>query len=426
MGAEAVVAVTAVSQANTESTPPIPWGRRTKRSAPPAGRKRWGRSAPDVLLGGDEQAELVRRVRASSTPQCMALRCRLVLLAAAGWQNRQISRELGLSENTVSKWRRRFATDRLAGLSDRPRSGRPSPFSAAEKARVLQKAVEHPRENGRPITHWSSRELASLVKSAGLVDSIHPSTVGRWLREADLKPYQIRMWLKSPDPEFEERMLDVVDHYRRAPTLARHGIPVFCIDEKTSIQALERLEQPLRPGQSARLGHRYKRHGTTNLLGVLQVASGKVWGRFAPDRTAETFRTFVAEVVASVPDAPQVHVVCDQLNTHYAETVCELVADLCCVELPWSGRKLKSVGAERRRFLMDPNKRIVFHFTPTHASWLDQIELWFSVLTRKVLARGSFRSVQKLQQAIVEFIDYHNRFRARPYRWTYTGAACRR
>jgi len=355
----------------------------------------------------------------------MAFRCRIVLLAAEGWLNRDVAQRVGLSENTVSMWRRRFVHDRLPGLEDRPRSGRPSPYTAEQKALVLQKALERPRDNGRPITHWSEQELASLAVEAGIVQKIHPSTVGRWLNKADIKPHQVRLWLKSPDPDFETRMRDVVDVYRRAPTLAKHGIPVFCVDEKTSIQALERFTRGPLPGKPALLGHRYKRHGTTNLLGVLQVATGKVWGRFASDRTAGTFTAFLRELFASVPNAPQIHVVCDQLNTHYAEAVCSLVAELCEVELPWAGRKLPSLGTERRRFLMDPNKKIVFHFTPTHASWLDQIEIWFSVLARKVLARSSFNSVEQLQRAIVEFIEHHNRFRARPYRWTYTGTPCR-
>lgn len=401
-----------------------PWAS-LPRPAPTSWRPRrsGGRKAPSLTLGGDEREALEELVRAGGTPQRLVRRCLVVLLAAQGQENRQIAPRVGLSENTVSKWRRRFHEDRLAGLHDAPRSGRPSPFRPEQKAWVLQKATQWPRESGLPIQGWSNVELAKLAVAAGITTSIHPSTVGKWLRECDLKPHRHKMWMDSQDPHFEERMRDVVDLYRRAPYLAKHGIPVFCVDEKTSIQALERSLRPPKPGHVARYGHRYKRHGTANLMGAFQVATGKVWGKFVEDRTAATFCSFIQELLASVPDAPQVHIVLDQLNTHYSAELCEKIAQVEGMELPWGTRK--SWGDERRAFLMSQNKRVVFHFTPTNASWLDQIEMWFSVLGRKALNRASFGSVRELQEAIYAFMDHHNRFRARPYRWTYTGTPCR-
>lgn len=390
-----------------------------ERVAPP---RRGGR-AVEIVLREDERLELEAVVRAGSSAQSLVKRARVVLLAAEGKDNREIGRLVGLSEKAVGKWRRRFSRGRPAALRDAPRSGRPSRYTAEQKARVLQKATQAPRDNGLPFSHWSSVDLAKLAKDAGIADSIHPTTVWRWLNSADLQPHRWRYWLQNTDPDFEPRMKDVTGLYVQALELAKQGIPVFCFDEKTGIQALSREtpDIPMKPGQPHRRDHRYKRHGTTTLLGVFQVATGKVWGRFSR-RTAKATAQVIREVGESVRGAPKVHFVMDQLSTHWHHEVCQVVAALSGVEYD---RKKHRRGAQRKAFLADPSKRVVIHFTPKRASWLDQIEIWFSTLGRKLLNRASFTSVQELERAIYAFMEHHNRFLARPYRWTYTGTPCK-
>lgn len=393
--------------------------------APTSSRvRRGGRTAPRVKLPDAERVELEAIVRASTSEQRAVTRARIVLRAAAGLSNAEISRELSLSENTVGLWRRRFLASGPAGLQDAPRSGRPPRYTPEQKARVVARAAQPPQKDGRPFTHWSAPDLARLAAEAGIAPGVHSTTVWRWLNDADLKPHRVRYWLKITDPDFDVRMRDVTATYLQAQEWAKAGVPVFCLDEKTSMQALQRMtaDIPVKPGKPARRDHRYRRCGTTTLLGALQVATGKVWGYFTPDRPAPVFAQFVRRLCESVPSAPKIHLVMDQVSTHWHLDVCRVVAALSNVRFRPS--KLQT-GAERKTFLGDPSKRVVVHFTPVRASWLDQIEIWFSLLGRKVLNRASFSSVLELQQRVVEFVDYYNRFLARPYRWTYTGTPCR-
>lgn len=353
------------------------------------------------------------------------MRARVVLLAAEGKANVTIAQTLDLNPDTVGRWRRRYGVQGPKGLMDRPRSGRPATFKAEQKARVLQKATETPRDNGVPLSHWSTKELAALAIRAGITESIHPSTVGRWLNEADLQPHRIRYWLQSPDPDFEARMRDVTSVYLAAPERATRGIVTFSIDEKTSIQALERKrpDLPMRAGTPQRREHEYIRHGTQCLTAAFNVATGEVEARITLDRPSTVFAAVIEQVCGVHPDAPEVHLVMDQLNTHWSLEACRVVAEFS--KVPFEAKHLRT-GPQRRAFLCDPTKRVIFHFTPKHASWLNQVETWFSTLARKLIERGSFSSLANLKTQITEFIAYHNRFLARPYRWTYTGTPCRR
>jgi transposase len=348
----------------------------------------------------------------------------MILAAIEGRTNVEIGRELGVHPDTIGRWRARLKVQGLKGLRDRPRPGRPARFTAEQKTRVLQKAIETPRENGVPITHWSKASLARLAVEAGIADSIHPSTVWRWLNHADLKPHQCHFWLKSTDPDFERRMQDIVGTYLSTPQWAKEGIVVYSVDEKTSIQALERkhTDTPMRPGKPALREHEYIRHGTICLTAGFNVATGEVIEVLTLDRPAPVFAAFIRDLCASASDAAKIHVVMDQLNTHWHHEVCEVVAEFSGVDYDRSEHK---TGAQRRAFLLEANKRVIFHFTPKHASWLNQIEIWFSTLSRNVLARGSFESIEDLQLRIREFIAYYNRVLAHPYRWTYTGMPCR-
>jgi len=389
-----------------------------------ASRLRRGPKPVSVELAADELAALERISRAATAPQRDVLRANIVLLSADGHANRDIAEMLGVEENTVGKWRRRFSEKRVAGLQDAPRSGRPPKFTARQKVRVLKKATQRPRDCGVPFSHWDSSSLAHLAVEAGITESIHPTTVWRWLNDADLKPHRVQYWLQSPDPDFEQRSQDVIKTYLAAPRRLKHGIATFSVDEKTSIQARERVrpDLPMIQGIPQRIEHEYIRHGTLCLTAGLNVATGDVQGLITENRPAPVFARFLEELIASVPEAEKIHVVLDNLNTHWHHDACAVVAAA-------SGRDYDpdrfEKGPQRREFLMSARKRVVFHFTPKHASWLNQIEIWFSVLCRKLLRRESFASLRKLRATLRRFISYYNRHLAHPYRWTYTGTPCR-
>lgn len=393
-------------------------------SAPPGSRLTPGRAPPVIAPSEADRLHLERVVRAGTSSQSESFRAKVILLAAEGRSNHAIAAVLGCNANTVGKWRHQFALHGFRGLRDAPRSGRPPNFAPAQKARVLQKAIEWPRENGIPFSHWDSSALAKLAVSAGILEEIHPTTVWRWLRDADLQPHRFRYWLKSPDPDFDIRMKDVVDTYLAAPERSKRGIATFCMDEKTSIQAKERKrpDRRMQRGVPQRLEFEYIRHGTLCLTAAFNVASGEVRSTITVQRPATVFAAAVREACLSVPDAPEVHIVADQLSTHWHQEVCKVVAELSNV--PYDPREHRS-GKERKAFLARAGKRVVFHFTPKHASWLNQVEIWFSVLGRKLINRGTFKSLADLESQVREFVAYHNRFLARPYRWTYTGLPCR-
>lgn len=386
--------------------------------------RRGGRRAPEIVLRTCEREALERLLRAGKSSQRDVQRARVVLLAAQGLQNHEIARATGLGLKAVGKWRGRWASEGMKGLRDAPRSGRPAIYSAEQKAWFFQKALESARDNGVPISRWSCRELVEFAKRAGLSPVPDSATLARWLDDADIKPYRWRYWLQITDPNFETRMKDVTGIYLQAIALAKAGIPVFCVDEKTGMQALERdrPDRPTRPGKIRRREHRYKRGGTTCLIGVFHVASGKVWGRFVESRDAKTFAAIVREVCESVGDAPVIHFVMDQLSTHWHAEVCKVVAQQS--KRVVQPKELKT-GKQRKAFLLAADKRVVFHFTPLRGSWLDQIEIWFSILSRKLLAVESFTSIEDLQVKVFEFIEYYNRYLAHPFRWTYTGGPCR-
>lgn len=388
--------------------------------------RKGGRRAADVVLRTCERERLERLVRAGTSSQRDVRRARIILLAAQRLDNREIAGELGIAAKAVGKWRGRFAKEGAKALHDAHRSGRPSVYTPEQKAWYFQKVLESARDHGVPISRWTCAELVGLAERAGLTPTPDPATLWRWLDDADIKPHRWRYWLQITDPDFETRMKDVTGLYLRAIALSKAGIPVFCVDEKTGIQALEREtpDRPTRRGKFRRRDHRYKRRGTTCFIGVFQVATGKVWGRFVESRDAKTFAALLREVcdAESVKKAKEIHFVTDQLSTHWHLAVCEVVADQS--GLAFEPKKLKK-GKQRKAFLLDAGKRVVLHFTPLRASWLDQIEVWFSILSRNVLLAESFTSIADLQTKVVAFIEFYNRYLAHPFRWTYTGAPCR-
>jgi transposase len=238
------------------------------------------------------------------------------------------------------------------------------------------------------------------------------------LDQAAIKPHRWHYWLNSPDPDFEAKMLEIVDLYLKALRLYERGQIVLSVDEKSGIQALERkaASLPTRPGRIERIEHEYVRHGTACLTAALEVATGQALGYLTPNRPAEVFAEFVRWMGDLYADARKLHIIVDNLNTHYHQHTCDVVAELC-------GRRLPTLetGRDRKAFLTSPHKWMVFHFTPSHGSWLNQIEIWFSTLTRQVIRRGNFHSPDDLMDKIIAFIEYYDAHLAHPYRWTYTG-----
>jgi len=291
-------------------------------------------------------------------------------------------------------------------------------FPPQQQHSIVALATQPPREQGHPITHWSMTDLSRAVVQKGIVETICPATIWRLLDQTAIKPHLWHYWLNSPDPDFYPKMHDIVELYLHALEMYERDEILLSVDEKTSIQALKRKypHKPTMPGRIELIEHEYKRHGTCCLTAGFEVATGSVMGMLTPNRPAEVFAEFIEWVCQYYCDAKAIHIVLDNLNTHYHELTCQVVADLCKCD----PGQIKT-GSERKDFLTDPSKRVVFHFTPTHASWLNQIEIWFSTLSRKVIRRGDFCSVGDLEDKILEFIDYHNEYLARPYAWTYTG-----
>ena len=390
-----------------------------------------------------------------STPQRIARRAAMVLAAADGRSGAAVGAKLGVHENTAHKWRLRWvnASDKLGQvlarherrtkgnrlrklaedigsemLGDAPRSGAPPTFTPEQTCEILALACRKPLEVGVPITHWSHVDLAWTAVELDIVDAISPSQVGRFLRELAIKPHLSRYWLfPQVDPaEFSRLSIEISGLYLQAPALLHQGTHLVSIDEKTGIQAIERTHPslPTHPGRPERIEHSYERHGTLALIAGFHVATGQVvCPRLGPTRTEEDLAEFIQELIAHYAGQPLI-IVLDNLNTHKSESLVRLVAQHCCpdAELGDKGRNgtLKSMKS-RAAFLSDATHSIRFVYTPKHCSWLNQIEIWFGILSRKVLRRGSFRSTEELRERILAFIEHFNATMAKAFKWTYTG-----
>jgi transposase len=413
-----------------------------------------GPQAMEIRLTPTLEHTLQQIARRYTNPYWLVVRAKMVLYAAEGFNNAEIGRRLDTTTNTVRRWRRHWleAAGTLAEavdaegvedgerlrwvtdvLSDAVRSGREATFSPEQIVQIVAVACEDPREaSGREITHWTRAELADEVIRRKIVDSISPRQVGRILDEADLKPHLSRYWLHATpdDPEvFDEEVKNICDLYQQVPELHQQGILVVSTDEKTGIQALERKHptKPMRPGLVEKREFEYERHGTQCLIANFAVATGEIVApSIGPTRTEIDFRNHVAQTVDTAPEDKWIFIV-DQLNTHKSESLVRLVIQCCGLEVDVEtlGAKGKSGilknMATRKQFLEDKTHRIRFVYTPKHTSWLNQVEIWFSILVRKLLKRASFSSLQDLHQRILNFIDYFNRTMAKPFKWTYAG-----
>ncbi len=358
----------------------------------------------------------------------LAERALIILMAAAGATAAEIAEEAGVRHETALKWCRRFTERRRESpdkpvkhwLSDAPRVGRPNKYDELFWVDVLAIATSDPDSNGRPITQWTCRELTDEVIEQKLAESIHFTTVARFLAECDLKPQCVDEWMnRKPDPEFDVRATDIKDCVVAAVSDPTSDRATVSFDEKTGMQAKERVaaDKPMQPGRPARHEFEYKRHGTLVLFGMMLVNTGKILATTDTLRTNPVTANVLSDHFRQLFDDGYKHidVLLDQLNTHWSIDLVKSVAELCNLPVPLDTEIAK--GAQRRDWLSDPDKSIVFHFTPKHASWLNPIEIWFGVLVRKVLRRGSFKSTTNLAGKVQKFVGYYNEKLAHPYRF---------
>lgn len=339
-----------------------------------------GRIASQIELTEDEASHLQSLARRRKTAQAISLRAQIILRAAKGMTNIEIAEDLGTSRITVGKWRRRFAELRIDGLFDAPRSGRPRSVTDAKVEEVVTRTLE---SMPKDATHWSTR---SMAEACGL----GKSTISRIWQCFGLRPHRTETFTLSTDPLFVDKVRDIVGLYMSPPENA----VVFCVDEKSQIQALDRTQPllPMLPGTPARNTATYSRHGTTTLFAALDVATGQVIGKCHRRHRAKEFIGFLKEIDRNVPDGLDVHIVMDNLSTHKTDSV-------------------------KRWFARNP--RFHTHFTPTYSSWLNLVERWFGLLEQKQIKRGSHRSTRALEKAIKNFIRCNNES-PRPFVWTKT------
>jgi transposase len=340
-------------------------------------------AAEAITLTGDERAELEQMTQSRTLPAGDVFRARLVLMLADGLPYRTIQERLDTTAPTISRWRERFESQRVAGLLEIRHPGqKPSVITPALQAKVLEASRRKPNDGS---THWSCRKMAQHLK-------VSKDTVHRIWHKAGLKPHRLERYMASDDPDFERKAADIIGLYLDPPQHAA----VFCVDEKSAIQALDRLDPVLSmsPGRIERHGFEYYRHGTLSLYAALDVRTGKVQGKTAARHTSEEFVEFLGQVVGACPPRQEIHVILDNLSAHKTTRVQDFLGQ-------------------------HPNVQL--HFTPTYSSWLNQVEIWFGRIEREVIARGVFTSVRDLARKLMRYIRAYSKT-ARPFNWKYADA----
>lgn len=333
-------------------------------------------------LTNDQLKELITMQRSLKLERRYFDRSRVILLSSEGETIDSIMKKTKLSRRTINKWRQRFRKFGVEGLKDAPRSGKKPKITQEQKALVIHKSCSKPTGG---YTNWSQQRIAKEV-------GISQSKVHQILKEVDLKPHKIDYWCgKSPDPEFEQKMISIVGLYMNPPENAI----ILCVDEKTQIQALDRSqpELPMKSGQPKRQTTTYKRNGTVALIAALAVHSGEITANTIKSNNAVNFLKFLKKLDRTYRNK-KLHIIADNLSVHKNKEVKK-----------W----------------LEGKRKIQLHFTPTYSSWLNQVEIWFNILTKDVIKGGIWQSTKQLSDQLMEYVKTYNETRAKPFKWTYTG-----
>ena len=335
-----------------------------------------------IVLAPPERRELMRRRRKRSLAVELVKRAKVILMLAAGHSYREVRQRLDCSDEYIREWKKRFQEERLAGLDSRYRGSQRRTRTAETEARILEATRQGPTDG---MTHWSSYRLAKAL-------GISQSSVSRVWHHFGIQPHRLRGYMASDDPEFEEKATDIIGLYLKPPVNAA----VFCVDEKSAIQALDRLDPvlPLSPGRAERHGFEYLRHGTLSLYAALDTRTGEVLGKTTARHTSAEFVDFLGQIVASQPEGREIHLVADNLSAHKTKNVFEF---------------------------LQAHPMVRIHYTPTYSSWLNQVEIWFSKIQRDVIARGIFSSTTDLSRKLIRYIKQDNKT-ATPFRWRFKNA----
>jgi len=333
-----------------------------------------------LRLTPTQRGELQAYLRKRNLPASVAQRMRIVLLLDEGTSYRDIEEKLGTPASTISRWNQRYQQDGLLGLATIHPGQAPQKLTAEFRARVLERTRQAPPDGS---THWSLRKMAAVMK-------VGKNLIARIWKEADLKPHRLERYLASNDPQFEQKAAAIIGLYLNPPQNAA----IFCVDEKSAIQALDRLDRrlPLSPGRAEMHGFEYYRHGTLSLYAALNPQTGEVIGQTATRHTSQEFVGFLKEVVAMQPGDKEIHIILDNFATHKTDLV---------------------------KGFLQHHPNVTLHFTPTYSSWLNQVESWFSKLQREVIDRGIFTSVADLKRKILRYIRLYQKT-AKPFRWKYS------
>jgi transposase len=333
-----------------------------------------------ITLTPTQRGELQAHLRRRNLPASVAVRMRIILMLDEGASYSDIKEKLDTTAPTISLWKRRYREEGLVGLATFHPGQPPQKLTLQLRAKILAKTQQPPPDGS---THWSLRKMASVM-------GVGKDLIRQVWREAELKPHRLDRYMASDDPQFEQKAAQIIGLYLNPPQHAA----VFCVDEKSAIQALDRLDRrlPLSPGRAERHGFEYYRHGTLSLYAALNPRTGEVIGQTAPRHTSQEFVAFLGEVLASQPAEREIHIILDNLSAHKTPLVSQFLA-------------------------AHPN--VQFHFTPTYSSWLNQVEIWFSKLQREVIDRGIFTSVADLRRKILRYIRLYAKS-AKPFRWKYS------
>jgi transposase len=335
-----------------------------------------------IKLRKNERRTLERVMRSQSGQAGLARRARMIVMSADGVAFNQIRQRLNCDVRFIQRWRERFTTERVAGLTSQPRGRPANKIDARLEARVLRYAVTRKPADGS--THWSSRKL-----SAELGGVISHNAIAKIWRAHGIKPHRLAGYMTTNDPQFEQKAADIIGLYLNPPAHAA----VFCVDEKTAIQALDRKDPvlPLSPGRAERHGFEYKRHGTLSLYAAFATRTGQIIGKTAQRHTSVEFVGFLGDILASQPAKREIHVIADNLSAHKTDKVAEFLAE---------------------------HPQVHLHYTPTYSSWLNQVELWFGKIERDVITRGVFSSVPDLKRKLMRYIRQYNK-RPKTVKWKY-------